>query len=467
MGSAHDLFVRNDTAYLAKGGGSSYSIWKVGGLLLPTRIGLFHSPSGGFAHNAWPTSDGKHLVTTEETTDATVKIWNIEDLSDIWLVGQYLGPNRLAHNAQVLGDTIYLSHYGAGVRVVDITDPSAPVEIGAFDTWPQSDEPGFFGCWGVWPFSPTGKIFASNQSGQLFALQERIVQINDSMVIGDGVLDERGNVQLYVYARNSLTTRSIDIPFTWAGPLNLELDSVSTRGTRTENFENIKVVGFDPANKAIHYTLVSSTLNSEKDLPPGAGIVLRIYLHATNNVSAVSNPVILGASFGTPKFNASSGQISLPDDFSGTVKSCAFGGPDSDGDGLSDSCDFCPSDPLNDDDRDGICAALDNCAELANPDQLDSDGDGIGDVCDECPNRPNPCQCCFDGNAGDANSDGSTNIADVSFIISRIFAGGQAPECHDRADADASGKVNIADVTFLIGRIFAGGPAPACGPTGS
>jgi len=464
-GAIHDLFVNNDTAYLAQTHGK-FSVWKMQGLQLPVRIGLISSPSEGFGHNAWPTLDGKHLVTTEETVDATVKIWNIEDLSDIRLVGQYLGPNRIAHNAQVKGDTIYLSHYGAGVRVVDISDPSAPVEIGAFDTWPESDLPGFEGCWGVWPFSPTGKVFASNRTGHMFILQGQVVQINDSIVIGNGTIDELGNVELEVYARNSLTTHAINISFSWAGTLDLQLDSVSTVGTRTENFESVEIVGINPAGKSIHYRLLSSLLSPLKDLSPGAGSILRIYLHATNIVSGASNPIALGTTLGASKYNLSSGQISLPDIFSGAVGSCDFGGADSDGDGLNDSCDICPSDPLNDTDRDGICGALDNCISLANPDQIDSDGDGIGDACDACPDRPNPCQCCFDGDEGDANSDSSTNIADVTFLIARIFAGGQAPECHDKADADANSNVNIADVTFLIARIFAGGPEPACGPTG-
>jgi hypothetical protein len=42
--------------------------------------------------------------------------------------------------------------------------------------------------------------------------------------------------------------------------------------------------------------------------------------------------------------------------------------PDSDGDGIADSCDNCPN--------------------TFNPDQADSDGDGVGDACDRCPNAP-------------------------------------------------------------------------------
>lgn len=69
--------------------------------------------------------------------------------------------------------------------------------------------------------------------------------------------------------------------------------------------------------------------------------------------------------------------------------------------------------------------------------------------------------------AGDANNDDLVNIADITFLIARIFAGGQAPFCSDEADANGDNTVNVGDVTYLIARIFAGGTAPDCGATGS
>ncbi len=73
--------------------------------------------------------------------------------------------------------------------------------------------------------------------------------------------------------------------------------------------------------------------------------------------------------------------------------------------------------------------------------------------------------CCCD--PGDGNGDGKYNIADITFIIARIFTEGPAPECQDQADANGDNTVNIADVTYGIARLFTGGSEPICGTTGT
>ena len=43
---------------------------------------------------------------------------------------------------------MYISHYASGLYIMDISDPSNPVEIAQFDTFPDNDDAAFYGAWG-------------------------------------------------------------------------------------------------------------------------------------------------------------------------------------------------------------------------------------------------------------------------------------------------------------------------------
>ncbi|MDH4222017.1 MAG: SBBP repeat-containing protein [candidate division Zixibacteria bacterium] len=70
---------------------------------------------------------------------------------------------------------------------------------------------------------------------------------------------------------------------------------------------------------------------------------------------------------------------------------------------------------------------------------------------------------------GDANSDGSTTVSDVIFLINYLFRGGKLPEPMSLGDANCCReetgdcvvvKISVADVIYLISFLFRGGPAP-------
>ena len=167
----HDCFVKNDTIY----GASVYDGYLV--MLDATNkdsikfIREFTYP-GAVTHNAWTTGDRKYLVTTDEGGSNHAKLWNITDLSNQIQVADltpYDGAS-MVHNAYILDDKLYLAHYRAGVIVYNIQDPSNPVELGHYDTYPGVNNTQYQGCWNVYPFLPSGKIIASDISTGLYVL---------------------------------------------------------------------------------------------------------------------------------------------------------------------------------------------------------------------------------------------------------------------------------------------------------
>jgi hypothetical protein len=75
--------------------------------------------------------------------------------------------------------------------------------------------------------------------------------------------------------------------------------------------------------------------------------------------------------------------------------------------------------------------------------------------------------CTFE--RGDANLDGTINIADALRILGVLFLGDAKPDCEDVMDANDVGAIDISDPVYLLGFLFNGTEAPpspfrGCGP---
>ena len=55
---------------------------------------------------------------------------------------------------------------------------------------------------------------------------------------------------------------------------------------------------------------------------------------------------------------------------------------------------------------------------------------------------------------GDVNNDGQTDISDVTYLVSYLFAGGEPPPIEYTADLDGSGSVDISDLSLLVVMLF-------------
>ena len=90
------------------------------------------------------------------------------DLDDPVLVTEYIAETTSTdHNLYVVGDLMYQSNYDAGLRVIDISVPTDPVEIAYFDTTPY----GGGGSWSNYPYFKSGLVIATSMGEGLFILK--------------------------------------------------------------------------------------------------------------------------------------------------------------------------------------------------------------------------------------------------------------------------------------------------------
>ncbi|RKX24924.1 MAG: hypothetical protein DRP47_10660 [Candidatus Zixiibacteriota bacterium] len=61
---------------------------------------------------------------------------------------------------------------------------------------------------------------------------------------------------------------------------------------------------------------------------------------------------------------------------------------------------------------------------------------------------------------GDVDHSGGMDVADMTYLVARLFFGGPPPPCEDEGDVDGSGGINVADLTYLVANLFLGGPPP-------
>ncbi len=148
----------------------------------PIPLAAARYPNLAYVHQVWLTEDQRYFYLDDELDELVGRadrtrtlVWDIADLDDPVFVGEYFGPNSATdHNLFIKGNLMYQANYQAGLRVVDISDPANPVEVGFFDTTPyEGDPPGFDGAWTAYPFFASGTVIVSSMFEGLFILKPR------------------------------------------------------------------------------------------------------------------------------------------------------------------------------------------------------------------------------------------------------------------------------------------------------
>jgi len=247
----HDLFAQDSVLYIAEGENPSIAIVDVSDPANPSLLTRLMIPSAGYVHQVWVSEDNKYMVTTEETPGKTIKIWDIQNLEDIVLVGEYLDGSRLAHNAYIKNDSLYIAHYESGLKIVDISHPDDPFEVGFYDTHPASTSPQFNGAWGVYPFTQNGFIFVSDMKTGLYVLeyqQEEGPQITASINSVDFGRIEVGATDFHTIIIRNLGTENLTVNDITVSGESFSLGNMPTlpAAIPPNRSETIKVV-FSPA----------------------------------------------------------------------------------------------------------------------------------------------------------------------------------------------------------------------------
>lgn len=147
--------------------------------------------------------------------------------------------------------------------------------------------------------------------------------------------------------------------------------------------------GDGDASESTPFDLAGNTrfFDIPETIDTGNGIAPIVDMGAYETVTDCNNNRVLDAVDIATGTSRDCDHNDVPDECDVPAKDCNRNGvedvceSDSDGDGVINPCDPCPSDALNDVDGDGLCANVDSCPGVFNPDQADRDGDGIGDAC--------------------------------------------------------------------------------------
>jgi len=273
----HDGIVRGDTLW----GGAIYDgffvVVDVSNKAAPVTMATQNTPST-FTHNCWISDDGQTLYTTDEKSNAFIASYDVSNLSNISELDRIQsspGDMVIPHNTFVLGDYVVTSYYRDGVTIHDVTDPTNMVEVGNYDTSPAFMGDGFNGCWGVYPYLPSGLIIATDIENGLYILDPTYTRASYL----------KGNVT------DSVTNFSLD---------GVQIDIVSTTATANTNILGGYQTGFSSAGT---YSVTYSKFGYESKTITGVSLIAGNTTTVNVELKSIPSLILLGQVLETSSSN--------------------------------------------------------------------------------------------------------------------------------------------------------------------
>lgn len=258
----HDGYVRNDTLWASQIYAGTFAAVDVKVKANLVVLAQQETPSR-FTHNSWLTDDGRYLVNSDEVSSGYISFYDVSDLENIAETDRFQaspGSGLIPHNAFILGDYVIISYYKNGVVVLDATKMNNVIEVGNYDTSPFIASDGFNGCWGVYPYLPSGNIIASDMEEGLFVFTP--------------------NFQRACYLEGNVTRTS-----TGANLSSVKVDIVGSDNFSFTNFDGNYFTGMgQPGNYDVRFSRAgcSTQIFTNIALSAGQTIVLNADLQCDN-----------------------------------------------------------------------------------------------------------------------------------------------------------------------------------------
>lgn len=296
----HDIYVRNDTAYLSAGYGGLY-IYDFTDASNPQFINSITTyTSQGYNHSSWLHPDRHTLVVADEVPNSLpLKAFDVSDLQNISSAPPTFQSNVGArpHNPFFVYNDLVVSYYLDGLQIFDFTDPTTPLRTAYYDTYPDNDTltnpyPDIYeGAWGTYPFFKSHTIAVADIAYGL----NMVTKINDiyTSVNKLDMCDQSGGVAPIVFtakgnfnAGNVFYLEMADVNGSFISPTILDSIASDTAGTFTFNF--------DPSGSSGN-TVRLRVSGSNPQIAQSSWMTVN-YLQTPNTPTIVSNAGVLTAS---------------------------------------------------------------------------------------------------------------------------------------------------------------------------
>lgn len=278
-------------------------LWDHSSVKSAVELSAVSYPDAEYTHSGWWTEDRQYVILHDELDESnrglntTVHVFDISDLNEPTLVSTWRGPTRaIDHNGFVRGNKYYMSNYERGVTILDLSDPLAPTELGYFDTFPSSNNAGFNGVWGVYPYLPSGIILASDIQGGLYILKDETQSAakDDIQFSTKSYAVTEGNSVDITVERSGTSAISVDYKI-MRGAATVSDFFAQESGTLTwgANDTNVKTISIEATNdnidegvESMFIRLENASENAELGLPNIAKIDIQ-------SLSGLASTVVL------------------------------------------------------------------------------------------------------------------------------------------------------------------------------